>query len=356
MGGKNYSQALWTKQKFEEFGFKAEIVTYEIYANYPKDHSLELWTTKKDGGEKKIEFKARLEEDVLKDDPTSGLEDRVPTFHGYSASGNVTGQLVFVNYGTFEDYKLLQERGVDLKGKIVLAKYGGIFRGLKVKRAQELGAVGAILYGDPGDDRNITEKAGHKPYPEGKARNPSSVQRGSVMFLSIAPGDPTTPGYPSLPGAPRVSPEHSTPTIPSLPISYTDAIPLLKALEGHGIEASTLGKTWNTGGLDYKGVRYFTGPTPPEVVVNLVNEVEYEITPMWNVIATIEGELKNEVVLMGNHRDAWIAGGAGDPNSGSACLIEVARTFGVMKKRGWKPLRTIKLASWDGEEYGVSPL
>src|SRR5690606_29245454 len=160
----------------------------------------------------------------------------------------------------------------------------------------------------------------------------------------------TTPGYPSLPGAPRTSPDHAIPTIPSLPISYLDAIPFLKALEGHGLDATTLGDTWKTGGLDYKGVKYFVGPTPPEVVVNLFNEQEYVITPMWNVIATIPGHLKNEVVLLGNHRDAWVAGGAGDPNSGSACLIELARTFGEMKKAGWKPFRTIKVGSWDGEE------
>ncbi|RPA87473.1 glutamate carboxypeptidase 2 [Ascobolus immersus RN42] len=352
LGGKNYSQAVWTKEKFEEFGFKAEIVTYDIYANYPKDHSLSL-LKKDEDGEITVTYKASLEEDVLEEDPTSGLEDRIPTFHGYSASGNVTGQLVFANYGTYDDYATLVAKGLDFKGKIVLVKYGKIFRGLKVKRAQELGAVGVIIYSDPGDDGEITEKNGEKPYPEGKARNPSAVQRGSVQFLSMAPGDPTTPGWPSLPGAPRVAPEHAIPSIPSLPISYIDAIPFLKALEGHGLDATELGDTWKTGGLDYKGVKYFVGPTPPEVTVNLFNEQEYEFAPMWNVIATIPGHLKNEVVLLGNHRDAWIAGGAGDPNSGSACLIELARTFGEMKKAGWKPFRTIKLGSWDGEEYGL---
>lgn len=135
-------------------------------------------------------FKASLTEDVLDEDPTSGLADRIPTFHGYSASGNVTGSFVFVNYGTYHDYDDLVEAGVDLKGKIAIAKYGGIFRGLKVKRAQELGMIGVVLYSDPGDDGEITEENGYEQYPDGPARNPSSVQRGSVQFLSVRPGDP----------------------------------------------------------------------------------------------------------------------------------------------------------------------
>jgi N-acetylated-alpha-linked acidic dipeptidase len=147
----------------------------------------------------------------------------------------------------------------------------------------------------------------------------------------------------------------TTPSIPSLPISYRDALPLLLALNGHGLNASDLGGDWGAGGLYHKGVNYNIGPAP-KVTVNLVNEVEYVITPQWDVIATIEGHIKDETVLMGNHRDAWIAGGAVDPNSGSAALIELARSFGTMLKSGWKPLRTIVLASWDGEEYGVCAL
>lgn len=178
LAGQNLSQAVWTKDKWEEFGVKSEVVPYELYINYPLDHGLSLL---KDG---EIAFKATLEEDVLEEDPSTRLPDRVPTFHGYSASGNVTAQYVYVNYGTYQDFVDLQEAGVELEGKIALIKYGGIFRGLKVKRAQELGMVGAVIYGDPGDDGEITEKNGYAPYPEGPARNPSSVQRGSVQYLS----------------------------------------------------------------------------------------------------------------------------------------------------------------------------
>lgn len=150
-----------------------------------------------------------------------------------------------------------------------------------------------------------------------------------------------------------MSANFSTPSIPSLPISYEDAIPILKSLEGHGPKASSLGKYWKDGGLGYKGVKYYVGPSPNNTALNLVNEQEYVITPIWNVIGVINGSISNEVVVLGNHRDAWIAGGAGDPNSGSSALNEVVRSFGVALAAGWKPLRTIVFASWDGEEYGL---
>ena len=183
----------------------------------------------------------------------------------------------------------------------------------------------------------------------------------------ILPGDPTTPGYPSLPGVPRQEPI-SIPKIPSLPISYTEAIPLLKALNGHGPNAGDFDERWQGGKLGYKGVKYHIGPSPPGLVLNLVNEQEYVTTPLWNVIGVINGTIPDEVVVLGNHRDACklsdprrkqsneqigIAGGAGDPNSGSATMNEVVRSFGVALANGWKPLRTIVFASWDGEEYGL---
>lgn len=175
-----------------------------------------------------------------------------------------------------------------------------------------------------------------------------------LTFLSgFAPGDPTTPGYPSKPGCPRQPVDHAMGQIPSLPISYMDALPLLRALNGHGPEASSFSKNWHGGGLDYKGVQYSIGPSPDELVLNLVNEQEYVTTPLWNVIGIINGTIPDEVIVLGNHRDAWIAGGAGDPNSGSAALNEVIRSFGAAVKAGWKPLRTIVFASWDGEEYGL---
>jgi N-acetylated-alpha-linked acidic dipeptidase len=194
LAGKNFSQALWTKEKWDSWGIKSEIVSYDVYVNYPVGHRLALLEKKKTKDAKigemveteswKVEFEATLEEDVLDEDETSGLKDRVMTFHGYSASGNVTAPFVYANYGTYQDYEDLLDANITVKDHIVLVKYGGIFRGLKVKRAQELGAVGVVMYSDPGDDFGVTEENGHKAYPDGPAREASSVQRGSVQFLS----------------------------------------------------------------------------------------------------------------------------------------------------------------------------
>ncbi len=196
LAGKNLSQAEWTRDLWKSFGIKSDIVAYDIYVNYPKDHRLALLEEVGGATQERIEaqkekpkewivkYEAGLEEDVLDEDSTSGLEDRIPTFHGYSASGNVTAPYVYVNYGSYQDFEDLRKANVSLEGKIALIKYGGIFRGLKVKRAQELGMVGAVIYSDPGDDGQITEHNGNKTYPEGPAREPSSVQRGSTQFLS----------------------------------------------------------------------------------------------------------------------------------------------------------------------------
>ena len=169
----------------------------------------------------------------------------------------------------------------------------------------------------------------------------------------FGPGDPTTPGYPSKPGAPRQDTDYAIAKIPSLPISYKDALPILKSLNGHGPDADSFGSSWRGGGLGAKGVEYNIGPSPAGLALNLVNDVEYVITPMWNVVGVINGTNSDEVVILGNHRDAWIAGGAADPNSGSAAFNEVIRGFGKALKAGWKPRRTIVFASWDGEEYGL---
>ncbi|KAJ2980850.1 hypothetical protein NUW58_g6835 [Xylaria curta] len=359
LAGKNLSQAEWTRDRWEEWGVRSDVVAYDSYLNYPLDRRLALLEKGPAGTGQhadiwKVAFEATLTEDVLDEDPTTGLEDSIPTFHGYSASGNVTGSFVYVNYGTFWDFEDLLRVNVSLEGKIAIARYGGIFRGLKLKRAEELGMIGCILYSDPGDDGDITEEKGHKPYPDGPARNPSSVQRGSVEYLSMGPGDPTTPGYPSKPGVPRQPVDGILPKIPSLPISYAEALPILKALNGHGPQAKNINEYWTKNvGLGYKGVEYNIGPSPDHVVLNLVSEQNYTITPMWDVIGIINGTIPDEVVVVGNHRDAWIAGGAGDPNSGSSVLNEVIRSFGQALDQGWKPLRTIVFASWDGEEYGL---
>lgn len=209
LAGKNLSQAEWTRDRWLDFGVESGIVDYDIYINYPLGHRLALLEkagkanvvvaeeegrgsveerNSKGNGNRgyKIKYECSMEEDVLPEDPTSGLDNRVPTFHGYSASGNITARYVYVNFGTYKDFEELQQANVSLKGNIAIAKYGGIFRGLKVKRAQELGMVGVVLYTDPQEDGEITEENGYKKYPNGPARNPSSVQRGSSQFLSMS--------------------------------------------------------------------------------------------------------------------------------------------------------------------------
>lgn len=178
--GKNLSQAEWTRDRWLEYGIpEADIVTYEVYLNYPLDHGLALL---KDGN---VVYEATLEEDVLDEDSTTSLPDRIPTFHGYSASGDVTAPFVFCNYGTYADFDDLLDAGVDLTGKIALVKYGRIFRGLKAMRAAQLGMVGVVIYSDPGDDGEMTEYNGYDAYPNGPARNPSAVQRGSMAYISM---------------------------------------------------------------------------------------------------------------------------------------------------------------------------
>lgn len=361
LAGKNLTQALWTRERWQQFGVPdSSIVTYDVYLNYPLGRRLALLENKNENVEVDatgegydVRYECSMEEDVLKEDPTTGLDNRIPTFHAYSANGDLAAQYVFVNFGTYWDYEDLVKANVSLEGKIAIAKYGRGFRGLKVKRAQQLGMAGVVIYSDPQQDGEMTEKNGYRPYPHGPARNPSSVQRGSVQFIDVAPGDPTTVGYPSKPGVPRQDPSNLLASIPSVPISYQDALPLLRSLNGYGPSASDFNEYWQGGGLDYHNVSYNIGPSPPSLKLHLVNQQEYTTTPLWNVIGIINGTLANEVVILGNHRDAWIAGGAGDPNSGSAALNEVVRSFGVALEKGWKPLRTIVFGSWDGEEYAL---
>lgn len=182
LAGKNFSQAEWTRTKWEEFGIASSIVDYDVLLNYPVSNRLALLKKQKELTHQVL-YECSMEEDVLEEDATSGLKDRIPTFHGYSASGNVTGQYVYVNFGTYWDFEDLVKANVSLEGKIALAKYGRVFRGLKVKRAQELGMIGVVMYSDPQEDGDITELRGYKPYPDGPARQPSSVQRGSTQFL-----------------------------------------------------------------------------------------------------------------------------------------------------------------------------
>ncbi|KAJ9124725.1 hypothetical protein QFC24_003093 [Naganishia onofrii] len=319
--------------------------TYYPIMNTPVSRSLDILLPEGNG---LIEWSATLREEIVEGDPTSVLRDEVAVFHGLSVSGDVTAPILFVGYGTKRDFEDLERAGIDAKGTIVLVKYGKVFRGLKVKAAQEAGALGCLIYSDPGDDGEITIDNGYEVYPNGPARNPSSVQRGSVQFLSSYPGDPSTPGYPAYANATRVE-GGNQPSIPSLPISYADALPLLKTLEGKGKLAREVGQSGDwPGGL--KDVEYFTGPS--EKQVRFINEVDTKVTPIWNVFATIPGHIRDEVVVIGNHRDAWVLGGA-DPSSGSASVNEIMRGFSALLEKGWKPLRTIVIASWDAEEYGL---
>ncbi|KZT12731.1 Zn-dependent exopeptidase [Laetiporus sulphureus 93-53] len=297
----------------------AWIDVYYPVMNTPLDRSLQILD---DDG--KPVWTAELEEVADETDPEAGkYKDAVPTFHGYSKGGEAKGKLVYAHYGRREDYEALVEMGVDLKGSIVLTRYGGIFRGLKVKGAQELGAAACLIYSDPRDDGTVTQENGYDAYPNGPARNPSSVQRGSTQFLSIYPGDPTTPGYPSYENSTR---EDGTniPSIPSLPISWANAKVLLEEIKEGG----------------------------PHRNISLVNHVDDRVIPIWNTMGVIPGHISQEVVVIGNHRDAWVMG-ATDPSSGTASIHEVIRGLGVLLKEGWKPLRTIVIASWDAEEYGL---
>ncbi|EGX48450.1 hypothetical protein AOL_s00080g79 [Orbilia oligospora ATCC 24927] len=390
VAGKNYSQAVWTKEKWESYGIKSEIVEYEVLLNYPVGHRLALVERAATGDameddaaaesgkekpkEDKVLFEASLEEDEVPGNEFSQSKDRLPTFHGYSANGTVTAEFVYGGYCDYDSFKQLDELKVPIQGNIVLCRYGLIFRGLKVLGAQDRGAVGVIIFTDPADDYPDGWSGGGggngKPYPEGSGRQPSSVQRGSVQFLSLRPGDPTTPGYASKPGVPRTDEHEAIPSIPSLPISYLDAAPILKVLNGWGYQP----EGWKKGGLVDRGVDYWTGPVgfepervrgveaskptktgsgkPTKTLLHLENIVEYTLTPIWDVIGIINGSISDEIVVIGNHRDAWNAG-AGDPVSGSTAVMELSRTFGEMLKKDWKPLRTIILASWDGEEYGL---
>ncbi|TBU33166.1 Zn-dependent exopeptidase [Dichomitus squalens] len=309
---------------------KAWIDQYFPVMNTPLDRALSIL-----GEDGKPEWEADLVEDGDPHDPDAAkYRDAVPTFHGFSADGEVEGQLVYVNYGRKEDYDELIAKGVNLTGKLVLARYGGVFRGLKIKGAQELGAVGVLIYDDPRDDGVVTVENGYKPYPEGPARNPTAVQRGSVQFISLYPGDPTTPDAPAYENATRTDGEN-IPKIPSLPISWENAQRLLKEISGKDVKAA----------LTLNG-------KASEKKVKLVNHVDTKVIPIWNTLAVLPGHIKNETVLIGCHRDAWVMG-ATDPTSGTVSIHEVVRGYGALLRKGWRPLRNVVFASWDAEEYGL---
>ncbi|KZT02146.1 Zn-dependent exopeptidase [Laetiporus sulphureus 93-53] len=307
----------------------AWIDVYYPVMNTSISHSLELL----DEEAGKAVWTAELEEDGDPRDPeVAKYRVAVPVWHGLSADSEAEGELVYVNYGRKEDYDEVLAKGGNFTGKVVLARYGAIFRGLKIQLAQTHGAAGVLIYSDPCDDGSVTVKNGYAPYPEGPARNPSAVQRGSVQFISAYPGDPTTPGRPAYKDA-ECDEGTNIPKIPSFPIGWGNAQRLLEEL----------------GGTD-EG-RVINGEASKRKV-KLVNRVDNKVTPIWNTMLAIPGHIRNETVLLGCHRDAWVMGGA-DPVSGTVSLHEVIRGFGALYKSGWRPLRNIVIASWDAEEYGL---
>ena len=318
--------------RFKEFGLEAETTRYDVFLNHPKSVSLKLVAPTE------LELALREEPyDVDKDSSTTGM---FPAFHGYGASGSVRGEVVYVNYGSPADFERLRGLGISVEGKVTLVRYGGAFRGLKVKESQDRGAVGVLIYSDPADDGYMQGDV----YPDGPMRPPSAIQRGSVLFLSHVPGDPSTPTGPSIAGAKRLTRDQMTnvPKIPSLPISYAEAEKILRRLGGPRVPDG-----WQ-GGLPFS---YHIGPGAAAVAMDV--QMDEGLKPIYNVIATIKGNREPEkLIVLGNHRDAWTHG-AVDPNSGTAAMLEMARGFGAALKSGWTPKRTIIIASWDAEEYGL---
>jgi N-acetylated-alpha-linked acidic dipeptidase len=325
--------AEWILTRFREWGWDAHIEPYDALFPTPKERVVELVAPTR--------FKAALEEPELPVDPTSGQKsEQLPPYNAYSIDGDVTGPLVYVNYGRPEDYDELERRGVSVKGAIVIARYAQSWRGIKPKVAAEHGAIGCLIYSDPRDDGYFVDQA----FPAGPARSRDSVQRGSVIDMPVYPGDPLTPGYASTTDAKRLelAQVKTLTKIPVLPISYGDAQPLLAALTGPIAPP------------DWRGalpLTYRLGPGAARV--HLKVSFNWDRVPLYNVIAKLAGATyPDEWIVRGNHHDAWV-NGAQDPASGMAAELEEARALGELVKQGWRPKRTIVYAAWDGEEQGL---
>ncbi|KAF6810755.1 peptidase family M28 [Colletotrichum musicola] len=332
LGGHNRSQAEWTREQWAAAGWDVHVEEYWIWYTAPLESSLRL--KRSDGSV----YDVSLIEDVLEEDETTGYPGRIPAYDAMSGSGNVSAEYVYVGRGQRADFQVLRDAGIELEGKIALSMYGGIYRGTKVKNAQDNGMIGAVLFTDPLDDGEITITNGYAAYPDGPARNPSMIQRGSVRFSSLYSGDPSTVGYPSTKDGPRNDVTPYNPTIPSIPISMKDAAPLLAALDGSGLSAAHVKRSGWVGALP--NISYSSGPAEG-ATLDMVHFMNQTVAPSWDVIGVINGTREDEVLVIGNHRDAWVIGGAADPNSGSAVLIELARAFGKLLETGWKPRRTM---------------
>jgi N-acetylated-alpha-linked acidic dipeptidase len=325
--------AEWILSQFKSWGLDAQIETFTVLYPTPKSRKLELIGPKP--------YTAKLVEPPVPGDPTSSQQsEQLPTYNAYSIDGDVTAPLIYVNYGIPEDYEQLDRMGVSVKGAIVIARYGNSWRGIKPKVAAEHGAIGCIIYSDPRDDGYFQGDV----FPQGAYRNSNGVQRGSVMDMPVYPGDPETPGVGSTAEAKRLDRNDVKvfTKIPVLPISYSDAQPLLEQLTG-----PVAPEGWR-GALP---ITYHVGPGPAKV--RLAVSFNWDHKPIYDVIARISGSTyPDEWVVRGNHHDAWV-NGSEDPVSGMSPLMEEARALGELLKQGWKPKRTIILAAWDGEEPGL---
>jgi N-acetylated-alpha-linked acidic dipeptidase len=322
--------AEWLLARFKDFGWDAQIEVFSVLFPTPTERVLELVAPTR--------FTAKLEEPVVAADPTSNQKsEQLPNYNAYSIDGDVTGPLVYVNYGRPQDYEVLERYGISVKGAIVIARYGESWRGIKPKVAAEHGAIGCLIYSDPRDDGFGAGEV----FPNGPMRPSDGAQRGSVMDMPVYPGDPLTPGVGATADAKRLAVKDATTLtkIPVMPISYADAQPLLASLTGPVVPAD-----WR-GGLP---ITYHFGPGAGRAHLKLA--FSWDQKPLYNVIARLRGStFPDQWVIRGNHHDAWV-NGAEDPVSGMAAVLEEARALGELRKQGWSPKRTIIYCAWDGEE------
>jgi N-acetylated-alpha-linked acidic dipeptidase len=316
----------------KEWGLEARIEEFEALMPFPTIRQVEVVGPKP--------YTAKLKEPPVSVDPTSSQANQLPTYNAYAASGDVTGQVVYANFGVPDDYEWLTKQGISVKGKIVITRYGKSWRGIKAKVAQEHGAIACLIYSDPHEDGYFVDDV----YPKGPMRPPDGVQRGSVLDMPLYSGDPLSPGWASEKGSKRlaISEAKSIMKIPVMPLSYADAQPILEQLTGPVVP-----RDWR-GAL---AITYHAGPGATRV--HIKTDYDWTTKPLYDVIATIPGaETTDEWVIAGNHHDAWV-NGADDPTSGAVALLETARSLAMLQKEGWKPKRTIKIAFWDGEEFGL---
>ncbi len=327
------ANAEFVLKRFKAWGWDAHIETFDVLYPTPREVAVEMLSPKP--------YKAKLRETPVPGDTSLGkLAEQLPPYTVYGADGDVTADLVYVNFGMPDDYKVLERAGISVQGKIVIARYGQGWRGLKPKLAQQHGAIGCIIYSDPSGDGYADDDV----YPVGSARPSQSVQRGSVQDIPVRPGDPLTPNVGATKDAKRLSRDKAETLlkIPVLPLSYEDALPLLQALDGPVTPSG-----WH-GALP---ITYHYGPGPAKV--HLTVKSDWSLKPVYNVIATLRGaEFPDQWIVRGNHRDGWVFG-ASDPLSGHVAMMAEAQAIGRLVAGGWRPKRTLIYASWDGEEPGM---